>query len=105
MEKVLADNVKRICKERGIQLKDLAKKMDIDPGSLTRTINGNARLDTIERIASALDVSMKSLFETWDDVEGFIRIHNRVYQFNNKRELERLLEDNMVFGNKKLNYG
>lgn len=92
MEKILADNVKRICKEQGLQLKDLAHKMEIDPASLTRALNGNARLNTIERIATALEVSMKSLFEPMDDVEGFIRIHGEVYQFNSRKELNVLLK-------------
>lgn len=91
MSKILADNVRRICKERGKQMKDLAADMGIDPASLTRALNGNARLDTIEKIATALGVSMKSLFEPLDDVEGYIRIRGKVYQFNSRSELEHLL--------------
>ena len=91
MMKILADNVKRICKEQGKQLKDLAADMGIDPASLTRALNGNARLDTIEKIANALGVSMKSMFEPLDDVEGYIRIGERVYQFNSRTELYQLL--------------
>lgn len=72
-------------------MKDLAADMDIDPASLTRALNGNARLDTVQKIAMALGVSMKSLFEPMDDVEGFIRIRGRVYQFNSRQELEKLL--------------
>ena len=41
--KILADNVKRICREQGKQLKDLAADMGIDPASLTRALNGKAR--------------------------------------------------------------
>ena len=93
MMKILADNVKRICKEQGKQLKDLAADMGIDPASLTRALNGNARLDTIEKIATALEVSMKSLFELQDEIEGYIRIGERVYQFNSRSELERLLSN------------
>ena len=92
MSKILADNVRRICKERGKQMKDLAADMGIDPASLTRALNGNARLDTIEKIATALDVSIKSLFEPLDDVEGYIRIGERVYQFNSRKELDTILE-------------
>ena len=92
MSKILADNVRRICKEQGKQLKDLATDMGIDPASLTRALNGNARFDTIEKIANALGVSVKSLFEPLEDVEGFIRIGERVYQFNSKYELDKLLE-------------
>lgn len=91
MSKILADNVRRICKERGKQLKDLAADMGIDPASLTRALNGNARLDTMQKIASALGVSMKSLFEPIDDVEGYIRIKGKVYQFNSRSELEQIL--------------
>lgn len=91
MSKILADNVRRICKERGKQMKDLAADMGIDPASLTRALNGNARLDTIEKIANALGVSMKSLFEPLDDVEGYIRIGERVYQFNSRQELLNLI--------------
>lgn len=91
MSKILADNVRRICKERAKQMKDLAADMGIDPASLTRALNGNARLDTVEKIANALGVSMKSLFEPLDDVEGYIRIGERVYQFNSKQELLKLI--------------
>ena len=93
MGKIIADNVKRLCKQQGKQLKDLAADMGIDPASLTRALNGNARLDTIEKIANAIGVSMKSLFEPLDDVEGYIRIGERVYQFNSKHELECLLKE------------
>lgn len=91
MMEILAFNVKRICKEQGKQLKDLAGEMGVDPASLTRALNGNARLDTIEKIATALGVSMKSLFEPQDGVEGYIRIGERVYQFNSRTELNQLL--------------
>jgi len=91
MSKLLADNVRRLCKEQGKQMKELAADMGIDPASLTRALNGNARLDTVQKIATALGVSMKTLFESLDDVEGYIRIKGRVYQFNSKQELFSLL--------------
>ena len=92
MSKIIADNVRRICKERGKQMKDLAAEMGIDPASLTRALNGNARLDTIEKIANALGVSMKSMFEPLDDVEGYIRIKGKVYQFNSRIELNEIMK-------------
>ena len=89
--KILADNVKRICREQGKQLKNLAADMGIDPASLTRALNGNARLDTVGKIATTLGVSMKSLFELQDEIEGYIRIGERVYQFNSREELDIIL--------------
>ena len=93
MEKVLAENVKRLCKEQKKQLKDLASEMGVDPASLNRAMYGNARLDTIEKMATALGVSIKSLFDPIDDtVEGYIKIKGKVYQFNNRSELNNLLK-------------
>ena len=89
MEKVLAENVKRLCKEQKKQLKDLASEMGVDPASLNRAMYGNARLDTIEKMATALGVSIKSLFDPIDDntVEGYIKIKGKIYQFNDINEL------------------
>ena len=91
MENLLSQNVRRICKEQKIQLKELAAKMGVDPAALTRALGGNARLDTMQKMATALGVSMKSLFEPFDDVEGYIRIGEQLYQFNNREELNRLI--------------
>ena len=93
MEKILAENVKRLCKQQGKQLKDLANDMDIDASSLTRAMYGNARLDTIEKIAFALGVSVKSLFEPMgnESVEGFIKIKGKIFQFCSRMELENLV--------------
>lgn len=93
MEKILSQNVKRLCRERGIQMKELASEMGVDPASLTRAVNGNARLDTIEKIASALSVNIKSLFDQTEEeaVEGFIKIRGNIYKFNSKEELMKLL--------------
>ncbi len=94
MEKVLAENIKKLCKEQNKQLKDLAAEMGIDPASLNRAMYGNARLDTIEKMAKALNVSMQKLFIQQNDdiVEGFIRIKGEIYQFSSKEELFQILE-------------
>ena len=98
MERILAENVKRLCKEKGKQLKDLAASMEIDPASLNRAMYGNARLDTIEKIANALGVSIKSLFEQTDDdaIEGYIKIKGKIYQFYNREELNKILRNNSL---------
>ena len=66
--------------------------MDIDASSLTRAMYGNARLDTIEKMATALGVSIKSLFDPIDDdtVEGYIKIKGKIYQFNSREELNKI---------------
>ena len=91
---VLSENIKRLCKQQKKSLKDLATDMEIDPASLNRAMYGNARLDTIEKMAVALGVSVKSPFEPMGDeaVEGFIKIRGKIYQFNSRNELENLLK-------------
>lgn len=94
MEKILAENVKRICKSQGKQLKDLAAEMGVDPASLTRAMNGNARLDTISKMAHALGVSTNTLLEPMDIVEGFINIGGKINQFKSMDELSAILKKN-----------
>ena len=67
--------------------------MDIDASSLTRAMYGNARLDTIEKMAVALGISIKSLFDPIDDdtVEGYIKIKGKIYQFNSREELNKIV--------------
>ena len=92
---ILAENIKRLCKLRKKQLKDLASDMEIDPASLNRAMYGNARLDTIQKMANALGVSIRTLFEPLDndEVEGYIKIKGKIYQFTNKKELYNLIKD------------
>lgn len=68
--------------------------MGVDPASLNRAMYGNARLDTIEKMASALSVSIRTLFEPLnnDEVEGYIKVKGKIYQFNSKTELDNLLK-------------
>ncbi len=90
---ILAENIKRLCKLRKKQLKDLASDMEIDPASLNRAMYGNARLDTIQKMASALGVSIRTLFEPLDDdeVEGYIKIRGKIHQFNSREELRQII--------------
>ena len=84
---------KKLCKKQNKQLKDLAAHMGIDPASLNRAMYGNARLDTIEKIAKALNVPIKTLFESLDnnEVEGYIKIKGKIFSFSSKDELFNLL--------------
>lgn len=62
MSKILANRVKEICAYKGIQLKELAAIMDVKPESLSRTLNGNPQLSSLENIAKALNVGVADLF-------------------------------------------
>lgn len=56
--------VKEILKERGLSQKDLAVKMGVAEISLSRSINGNPSMDTLIKMAEALDIEMGELFSS-----------------------------------------
>ena len=74
MEDVLAINVKRICKEKGLLMKELAAKLNITPESLTRAIKGQTQLSTIRNIAAALNVSVTELVKERESTSQIILI-------------------------------
>lgn len=85
--KLLNYNVDRLCNEKGWSHKRLAKEMGIMEAALSRALSRNPQLNTIEKMAKALDVSIKSLFENPNDIEGFILLNGKPYHFNSQEEL------------------
>lgn len=66
MSSELSNRVKYICTKQGKQLKDLAELMGIKPESLSRALNGNPQMSTVQSIANALKVNIADLFPVQD---------------------------------------
>ena len=64
MENNISKAVRFLCRKQGITMRQLAEKMQIAPESLSRAINGNPQLSTIQSIAKNLNVEVASLFNT-----------------------------------------
>ena len=96
MNKDLSYNVKSICRRKGWQLKDLAYKMGIDPAALTRALNGNPTLDTINKMAIALGVSPSRLIQRQTDISGYITIDGNDSKFTSVQELEDILGASII---------
>ncbi len=62
-------DVKSKIKEKGYTVTSLAEKMGIAQVSLSRIINGNPTVDTLQKIATILDVDIKDLFVSTKDKE------------------------------------
>lgn len=64
-KKILGARIKELRKARGLSQERLSEKVGIDPKHLSRIEVGNSypSLDTLERIATALGVEAKDLFE------------------------------------------
>ena len=64
MENNLSQTVKLLCRKQGITMRQLAEKMQTAPESLSRAINGNPQLFTIQSIAKNLNVEVADLFNS-----------------------------------------
>lgn len=64
MENNISKAVRFQCRKQGITMRQLADKMQIAPESLSRAINGNPQLSTIQAIAKNLKVGVADLFNS-----------------------------------------
>lgn len=80
--------VKEICKEKGITLADLAKKMGLSPSGLSMALNRNMTLEVLKKIADALEVNISELFEKREDIELYVKYNNEIYPLTNKDIIE-----------------
>ena len=57
-------NIKRAIKEKGFEVKEIAKRMGITPTGLSQHINGNPSVDVLNRISDAIGCDISELFDT-----------------------------------------
>ena len=55
--------IKEVIKEKGMTITELADKMRINRVNLSNMVNGNPTVETLNKIADALEVSVTELFE------------------------------------------
>lgn len=88
--------IKELCKEKGITLESLALGIGTSQASISRIItgNGNPTVDTLERIATALNVPITELFSTdKQDLCGHVEYKGVVYTIKSRSDLENLLKN------------
>lgn len=92
--------IKEICKEKGITLEDLAKRLGILRTSLSQALSRNSfSTDKLSDIADALDVPIWQLFASPEEVVGsgdfvaFIKDGSKIYHTNNLSELEKIVDE------------
>ena len=64
MSNILLTNIRRLRKEKGLQIRDITYKMGVAPESLSRSLHGNPRMTTVSLLANAIGVPMSDLFLT-----------------------------------------
>jgi len=93
---LFGERIKEIRKKRGMTQEDVAKILEIDPKSFSRIERGerSPSLDTIEKIACALSVEPKDLFE-FEHLSGIKEIRvacRKILNEANEEELKILLK-------------
>lgn len=56
-------NIKKTIKNYGLEVREVAKRMEISPTGLSQHINGNPSVEVLQRIADAIGCDISELFE------------------------------------------
>lgn len=82
-----------LCKEAGINQTELADKIGLSRVGLSKAINGNPTVDTLERIAKALNVPITDLFSIKNkELSGHVEYKGVVYTIKSRLDLENILK-------------
>ena len=75
-------------------MEEIANIIGIKRESLSRAINGNPTLDTLKKIADALEVTVPELFapQSESDFTALIDYEGELNRFNSVEELKRFLD-------------
>lgn len=87
--------VKYLIKQKGMTMQQFAEILGVTRDTLTRNINRNPTLETLERIANALGVDISELFvrNTPDsEVNGYVKVKGTLYEVHSFEDLRKLLE-------------
>jgi transcriptional regulator with XRE-family HTH domain len=78
----MLERLRDILKERGLTLKAFADLSGISQPNLSNYINGNISptLDTLDKIAKALNIEVQDLFPQKEQVEIFAVVSGKTYK-------------------------
>lgn len=86
--------VKEIIKNKGLTMQEFAESLGITRDTLTRNINGNPTIDTLQKIADALNVNFLELFTSTskEDLTALIDYKGHLYKASTLAELEKIIQ-------------
>ena len=73
-------------------MQEFADKLGIARVNLTKTINGNPTMETLQKIATALNVQVWELFtaSTTGGINGFVEYRGTIYKIQSREDLQQL---------------
>lgn len=86
--------IKEVCKEKGVKVMDLSTMIGVSQTNTSNIINGkvNPSLETLEKIASALNVRITELFEEPTNINGYIELDGTIHKVASKEDIKKLAE-------------
>ena len=87
--------IKEVCKEKGVKVMDLSTMIGVSQTNTSNIINGkvNPSLETLEKIASALNVRITELFQEPTNINGYIELDGIIHKVTSKEDIKRLAEN------------
>ncbi|OKZ20657.1 MAG: hypothetical protein BHV81_02235 [Butyricimonas synergistica] len=84
--------IKELIKSKGFTMQEFADKLGIARVNLTKTINGNPTMETLQKIATALNVQVWELFtaSTTGGINGFVEYRGTIYKIQSREDLQQL---------------
>lgn len=89
--------IREIMESKDIKVSSLAETVGITRANMSNIVNGKSTpsLDTLDRIATALNVDITDLFkknDSGEDVNGYIKVKGTVYEIHSFDDLEKVLK-------------
>lgn len=93
--------VRELLEQKGILMKDFASNIGIERETLTRTLKGNPRYDTLKCIADGLGITVPELFVSYNDtgkkdeqpaINGFMEVNDEIYSIKSAEQYMNLIE-------------
>ena len=90
--------IKEILKEKGLTVVTLSERVGITQPNMSNIINekSNPSIETLEKIATALDVPVAELFQPESELYGLVKYKGKTYKIDSWESLERLYLDYMA---------
>ena len=88
----MIDRVKKIIRQKGLTMEKVATAIGIERTTLTRNLQGNPTLETLNKIADALGIPVKTLFDD-EKISGIIKVNDSFKEISSVKDLKDILKE------------
>lgn len=86
--------IKEIIKEKGLTINEVAERLNVSRQALSKQLNGNLMVDTLERIAKAIGCNVSDFFaDESKDFCAFVKSGTEHYHADNIEELKGIITE------------